>query len=227
MDAQESFDPWAVNGLDFRTIPSDTPYQRLRLNHNYFDHRDALKDLNCIFPAERLRELETERHQSDQAVLDASWIEDGEGGHRLAADPRSNAGLRQAVPRGELSLVYQPQYELGSGRLVGVEALLRWDSPDLGPVPPARFIPLAEATGQIHDIGRWVLNEACRQAAQWQESADEGLTVAVNLSGRLLVEVRSTGEDTRVGRIIVGVPGEMHDVIGFEGAPDRVEVLGP
>ena len=57
-DDQEPFDPWAVNDLSFRQIPIDTPYERLRLHHNYFDHRDALKDLNCVFPVQRLKELE-------------------------------------------------------------------------------------------------------------------------------------------------------------------------
>ncbi|OGP49974.1 MAG: hypothetical protein A2Y79_14775 [Deltaproteobacteria bacterium RBG_13_43_22] len=58
---QEPFDPWAVNDLSFREIPKDTSLNRLKLHHNYFDHRDALKDLNCVFPLERLRELEGER----------------------------------------------------------------------------------------------------------------------------------------------------------------------
>ncbi len=57
---QEPFDPWAVNDLSFREIPKNTPITRLKLHHNYFDHRDALKDLNCVFPLERLRELERE-----------------------------------------------------------------------------------------------------------------------------------------------------------------------
>jgi D-proline reductase (dithiol) PrdB len=55
---QEPFDPWAVNDLSFREIPVDTPFGRLRLHHNYFDHRDAQKDLNCVFPVQRLKELE-------------------------------------------------------------------------------------------------------------------------------------------------------------------------
>jgi len=59
-DDQEAFDPWAVNGLSFREIPLDTPYEKLKLNHNYFDHRDALKDLNCVFPLQRLKGLEGE-----------------------------------------------------------------------------------------------------------------------------------------------------------------------
>jgi D-proline reductase (dithiol) PrdB len=57
-DDQEPFDPWAVNDLSFRQIPIDTPYDRLKLHHNYFDHRDARKDLNCVFPVRRLKELE-------------------------------------------------------------------------------------------------------------------------------------------------------------------------
>ncbi|MFO7963184.1 MAG: glycine/sarcosine/betaine reductase selenoprotein B family protein [Desulfobacterales bacterium] len=57
---QKPFDPWAVNDLSFRQIPVDTPYERLRLNHNYFDHRDALKDFNCVFPVHRMKEFEQE-----------------------------------------------------------------------------------------------------------------------------------------------------------------------
>ena len=59
-DGQEPFDPWAVNDLSFRKIPADTSYRNLRLHHNYFDHRDALRDLNCVFPVQRLKELEDE-----------------------------------------------------------------------------------------------------------------------------------------------------------------------
>jgi D-proline reductase (dithiol) PrdB len=59
-DDQQPFDPWAVNDLSFRKIPRDTPYKRLRLHHNYFDHRDAGQDLNCVFPLQRLSELEAE-----------------------------------------------------------------------------------------------------------------------------------------------------------------------
>jgi D-proline reductase (dithiol) PrdB len=56
-DDQEPFDPWAVNDLSFRQIPTETPFERLKLHHNYFDHRDALKDLNCVFPVRRLEEI--------------------------------------------------------------------------------------------------------------------------------------------------------------------------
>jgi diguanylate cyclase (GGDEF)-like protein len=78
----------------------------------------------------------------------------------------------------------EPKLALGSGRIVGMEALLRWQHPDLGLVSPARFIPMAEETGLIVPIGEWVLLEACRQARAWGRDGLDALTIAVNLSGR-------------------------------------------
>ncbi len=114
----------------------------------------------------------------DRFVLyDASMSVDEEDRPQLEAD------LRTAVqdPRGQFKLVYQPIYELKSAKVVGVEALIRWHLPDRRVVTPDKFIPLAEDTGLIVPIGRWVLEEACRQAASWNE---EGLRVgiAVNVS---------------------------------------------
>ena len=97
---------------------------------------------------------------------------------------RLEAGLRHAIERGELSLVYQPQVALEDGRLVGAEALLRWTSAELGGVSPARFIPVAEETGLIVRFGAWVMNEACRQMAVWREAGLDLVPVAVNLSAR-------------------------------------------
>jgi D-proline reductase (dithiol) PrdB len=68
-DDQEPFIPWAVNDLSFRQIPVDTPYEKLRLHHNYFDHRDALKDLNCVFPVQRLKELADEGYIGSLAPI--------------------------------------------------------------------------------------------------------------------------------------------------------------
>lgn len=91
--------------------------------------------------------------------------------------------LQIAIQSQEFSLHYQPQFELGSGRLCGVEALLRWNHPELGQVAPHRFIPVAEETGQIVPIGQWVLREACRQAAEWLRRGLIDCPVAVNISG--------------------------------------------
>ena len=93
--------------------------------------------------------------------------------------------LSRAIDNDELSVQYQPQVDLASGHIVGAEALLRWDSPD-GPLSPADFIPVAEQTGQITALGRWVLNEACRQLRDWQQRGIGGLRIAVNLSAQQL-----------------------------------------
>ena len=69
MENQESFDPWAINGLSFRQIPKDAPVSRLKLHHNYFDHRDAIKDINCVFPIDRLQEMESSGHIRQMAPM--------------------------------------------------------------------------------------------------------------------------------------------------------------
>jgi diguanylate cyclase (GGDEF)-like protein/PAS domain S-box-containing protein len=89
--------------------------------------------------------------------------------------------LRNAVKNQEFLLHYQPQIDIGSGRIVGVEALVRWQHPELGLIPPGKFIPLAERSGLVIPMGEWVLNEACRQARLWHENG-QPLLMAVNLS---------------------------------------------
>jgi len=91
--------------------------------------------------------------------------------------------LRRAAERNEFKLFYQPQYELDSQTIVGIEALIRWIHPDLGPIPPDNFIPLAEDTGLICEIGEWVINEACEQLAAWKEQGLVVAPVSINASG--------------------------------------------
>ena len=92
--------------------------------------------------------------------------------------------LRGALERGELELHFQPLVAAKNGKLVGAEALLRWQHPVLGCVPPDRFIPLAEQSGLIVSIGKWVLDEACRHAARWRAAHGGEFVVAVNVSPR-------------------------------------------
>ena len=100
------------------------------------------------------------------------------------------AGLRCAVEREQLMLVYQPQVDMHSGGVSGMEALVRWRHPELGVVSPAEFIPLAEDTGVIEDIGEWVLAESCRQFRTWQAEGLAPQRVSVNVSARQFKSAR-------------------------------------
>jgi len=92
------------------------------------------------------------------------------------------AGLRKALERGELVVYYQPEFDCHSGNVLGVEALLRWSHPELGIIPPAEFIPIAEESRLILPIGRWVLEQACRQLSTWREQGCHVGTVGINVS---------------------------------------------
>ena len=100
--------------------------------------------------------------------------------HQFALETR----LKRAIENEEFKLFYQPQIDLITGRMVGTEALLRWEVSDLGMMPPSEFIPVAEETGLIVPLGEWVLRAACAQNKEWQNAGHPPLSVSVNLSGR-------------------------------------------
>jgi diguanylate cyclase (GGDEF)-like protein/PAS domain S-box-containing protein len=108
-------------------------------------------------------------------------------------------GLRLALEKGELFLVYQPQMDITTGRITGLEALLRWQNPDLGRVPPDSFIRIAENSRLIVPIGEWVLRTACTQARKWQDEGLPAVSVAVNVSA---VQFRQDGFCQLIERVL-------------------------
>ncbi|MHB1085540.1 MAG: EAL domain-containing protein [Thiobacillus sp.] len=117
------------------------------------------------------------------------------------------ARLRRALAQNEFVLHYQPQVELHSGRIIGCEALVRWNDPELGLIPPNRFIPLAEETGLIVPLGEWVLHQACVQARAWIDAGLPALSLSVNLSTR---QLRQPDIATHIATILekTGLPAE-------------------
>lgn len=107
---------------------------------------------------------------------------------KLSRDRIIEQGLHKALDRAELTIYYQPQIDLKTKKIIGLEALLRWIHPELGYVSPAEFIPVAEQTGLIVPIGEWVIKEACRKNKDWQEKGYPSITLAVNLSARQFMD---------------------------------------
>jgi diguanylate cyclase (GGDEF)-like protein len=112
------------------------------------------------------------------------------------------SGLRHALERGEFELYYQAKWDMATGQIAGMEALLRWQHPDLGIIAPLQFIPVAEETGLIVPIGKWVLRAACQQNMAWQRAGLPRLNIAVNLTARqfrdehLLHDIAATLQET-------------------------------
>jgi len=127
------------------------------------------------------------------------------------------ADLRHAVARGELELYYQPQLHIGTGSIVGLESLVRWRHPVQGLVPPGEFISMAEETGQIVAIGAWVLDEACRQLAEWRDTGLPALRVAVNLSA-LQFQDAGLGAQVREALERRRLPPQLLEIEVTEGA---------
>ena len=137
--------------------------------------------------------------------------------------------LKRALEREELSLHYQAKVEIETGRIIGVEALLRWYNPEMGQVSPARFIPIAEETGVIVPIGEWVLETACRQAQTWRQAGLAPVNMAVNFSshqfrrGGLIASVEqvlaSTGWDAQWLEL------ELTESVIMENAEETIRIL--
>jgi diguanylate cyclase (GGDEF)-like protein/PAS domain S-box-containing protein len=146
--------------------------------------------------------------------------------------------MRRAVEQGEFRVFYQPIVELSSGLVQEVEALVRWQHPDLGLVLPAEFIPLAEETGLIVPLGRWVLEEACRQASAWQKEYpnQSPLVMSVNLSGRQFADpelvadvaraLRATNLQPKTLKLEITESVAMQDAAGAEATMRALKALG-
>lgn len=158
-----------------------------------------------VFPADGgdagtlLKNAETAMYQAKDAGRNNSRFFSKEMNISVAEKMALDTSLRRALERDEFFLHYQPQVDMRTGRMVGMEALLRWRHPSLGVLHPDRFIPLAEETGLILPIGEWVLRTACSQNKAWQESGLVPLRVAVNLSAR---QFRQEGFIEMVGDIL-------------------------
>lgn len=177
----------------------------------------------CVYP-QHGQDAQALLQGADAALYRAKG--DGRNAYRYFADEMTTAArerlrlesrLRRAVAQGQLRLHYQPQVELATGRIVGAEALVRWQDPDEGLISPLRFIPVAESTGLIGAIGSWVLAEACRQGQRWRQAGMPALTLAVNVSprqfflGDLAEEVAMVLRDT-------GFPADCLELEITEGA---------
>lgn len=139
-----------------------------------------------------IREADTAMYEAKTAARGAGLVFD-EAFQRRALDTLELAeGLRHALEQGDLAVHFQPQVELGSIRLTGVEALMRWTHPTRGPVPPSEFVPIAEAAGLIDDLGAFALRSALEQRGTWVNAGlvDDRFEVAVNLSPRQLETAR-------------------------------------
>lgn len=140
-------------------------------NNNKIEVDEFLKHANMAL-------MEAQQQQVPFQMYQPSM--DGKAFDRLVLENH----LHHALQRNELRLVYQPQVDIGTGQIQGVEALLRWHHPSYGFISPAEFIPIAENTGLIIPIGEWVLRTACRQIKEWHDQGLSFLQIAVNLSSR-------------------------------------------
>ncbi|HEY6242154.1 MAG TPA: EAL domain-containing protein, partial [Burkholderiales bacterium] len=137
---------------------------------------------------ELLKRSDVAMYQAKKHGRDNQQFYSAESETRISRELDMEARLRRALEHAELEVHYQPQVGFANGEINSVEALLRWNNPELGWVPPAQFIPLAEETGLIQLIGTWVLETACKQAKAWQDAGLRPIKMCINISARQLDE---------------------------------------
>ena len=181
-----------------------------------------------LYPQDGLDEQTLTKH-ADIAMYQAK--EDGKNNYQFYCETQNahslerltlESSLRHAIERNEFRLHYQAKRDIGTGRITGMEALLRWEHPDLGIVAPMKFIPVAEETGLIVIIGKWVLKTACAQNVAWQQQGLPPLSIAINLTERqffddhLLRDVKAildaTGMDPHLLELEINESLLIHDV---------------
>ena len=159
--------PFVVQGLDVTTTGS--------LGIAMFPKDGA--DVDSL-----LKHADLAMYRAKDAGRNAFRFFDAEMNNHVVEHLQLTTGIRQALKNKEFQLYYQPQFELVTGRIVGAEALIRWQHATLGFIPPAKFIPVAEHSGLVHELGAWVISEACRQTKAWQSQGLGDLLIAINVS---------------------------------------------
>jgi len=180
-------------------------------------------------PTELLRDADIAMYVAKESGKGGFQLFEPDMHDKLIAHTALVRDLRTAVAQGQLRLVYQPQVDLPSGRITGVEALVRWEHPERGLIPPDHFIPTAETTGIIVEIDNWVLSEACGQMRVWDEAGLALRNLAVNVSGRRLVSgdlaetIAAALDESGIdpGRLEV----EITETVAVQHEPDAVEAI--
>lgn len=213
--------------LDVLALPCRVAGQELRITPSIGIslYPDDSTDMNVL-----IKNADIAMYQAKEGGRNAYQFHTGDLNLRASERLELELGLRRALERGELLLHYQPQYDLASGRIIGLEALLRWQHPTLGLVSPARFIPIAEDSGLIVPIGEGVLHEACRQSLAWQAAGLPAVPIAVNLSA---VQFRKPGLESLLRDILVStslpphlLELELTESIVMSQAEETVAILG-
>ncbi len=193
----------------------------------YPDHGESFEAL--------LQSADTAMYKAKETGKNTFCFYDAQMNHRLMHQFKIQNDLKGALKKSEFILYYQPQIDLGENQIIGAEALIRWNHPELGMVAPMDFIPVAESSGLIVQIGQWVIEEACRQAALWHQMGIK-ITIAVNISsiqfkrGNLVAIVEnalaSSGIDPQYLELEITESVMMHDINDTLKAVQQLKALG-